>query len=619
MIGHTIRQRLMLLTLIVLFLTLFGGMFIAMKAFSATLRENVRTQLAKNASYLKILLNKQQIPDSADLDAYAQATSLRITLVNQDGWVLYDSDFDFSAMDNHYWRTEIYEAMQKGSAFSERKSATQSALVVYHAIRIDGHPDIAVLRVSMPLSQLTGYQRIYEQLLFSGLAILVVLVVGITAISINMITKPLQKIKETAKRYADGDLEARMSIQSPRELADLAATMSEMSIQLKNKIAEIESARLQAETILQSITEGILLVDRNLVVLSANQAAKKLLWNNRNEEEFPIEGVRLVQLISSASILEACQQTFEDGKVHEVVTAHYDHLFGETAELMGRSLTKTLRLITTPVLADSIASQVVITITDTTETKRLEQIRKDFVANVSHELKTPITAIAGSAHALIEGAKDDPQENDRFLSIINRQAQHMQNIVEDLLLLSSLEQQNTSLTRLWVSPRQIIDETMQMCRYRAQEKGSIIETSLSNLQDLPIFVNGMLIVQALSNLIVNAIAYSDAGSTIHLDAEVDEEQVVFKVKDVGCGIPKEAQQRIFERFYRVDAARSRGQGGTGLGLSIVKHIAQVHQGTITVESEVGIGSTFTLTIPRKGSDLQSMKKRSDSLYETKGS
>jgi signal transduction histidine kinase len=160
---------------------------------------------------------------------------------------------------------------------------------------------------------------------------------------------------------------------------------------------------------------------------------------------------------------------------------------------------------------------------------------------------------------------------------------------------------------------------MQMCRYRAQEKGSIIETSLSNLQDLPIFVNGMLIVQALSNLIVNAIAYSDAGSTIHLDAEVDEEQVVFKVKDVGCGIPKEAQQRIFERFYRVDAARSRGQGGTGLGLSIVKHIAQVHQGTITVESEVGIGSTFTLTIPRKGSDLQSMKKRSDSLYETKGS
>jgi len=366
MIGHTIRQRLMLLTLIVLFLTLFGGMFIAMKAFSATLRENVRTQLAKNASYLKILLNKQQIPDSADLDAYAQATSLRITLVNQDGWVLYDSDFDFSAMDNHYWRTEIYEAMQKGSAFSERKSATQSAPVVYHAIRIDGHPDIAVLRVSMPLSQLTGYQRIYEQLLFSGLAILVVLVVGITAISINMITKPLQKIKETAKRYADGDLEARMSIQSPRELADLAATMSEMSIQLKNKIAEIESARLQAETILQSITEGILLVDRNLVVLSANQAAKKLLWNNRNEEEFPIEGVRLVQLISSASILEACQQTFEDGKVHEVVTAHYDHLFGETAELMGRSLTKTLRLITTPVLADSIASQEIGTITDTT-------------------------------------------------------------------------------------------------------------------------------------------------------------------------------------------------------------------------------------------------------------
>lgn len=619
MIGHTIRQRVVLLTLIVLLLTLLGSMFIARRAFSVTLRENVKTQLANNADYLKALVNEQQGLDPADLDAYAQATSLRITLVGPDGWVLYDSDFDFSVMDNHYWRTEVYEAMEKGSAFSERKSATQNVPVIYHAIRIDDHPTIAVLRVSTALNQLAGYQKTYERLLFSGLAILVLIVIGITATSITMITKPLQKIKETATRYADGDLEARISIRGPRELADLASTMGDMAVQLKSKLTEIESARLQAETILQSITEGILLVDRHLVVLTANQAAKNLLWNNPKEKDFPIEGVRLVQLISSAPILEACRQTIEDGQIHEVVTAQYGHLFGDTAELVGRSLAKTLRLLTTPILDSGVVTRLVITITDMTETKRLEQIRKDFVANVSHELKTPITAIAGSANALIEEAKDEPAERDRFLSIINRQAQQMQHIVEDLLLLSSLEQQNSTLTRIWVSPRQIIDETIQMCHYRAQEKGSIIETSLSNAQDLPIFVNSMLIVQALSNLIVNAITYSDPGSTVYLDVCVDDQQAVFTVRDSGCGIPKESQQRIFERFYRVDAARSRSQGGTGLGLSIVKHIAQVHQGTITVQSEVGVGSTFVLTIPRSGNDLQSMKERSDRLYESKES
>ena len=600
MIGKSIRQRLVILTLFVLALALGGSFFIANRAFSNTLRETTYTQLANNATYLKTLLENDTYTIEPDrFDAYARATSLRITIVGKDGWVLYDSDYREADLDNHLYREEVQQALDTGNAVSERRSATQRLPVLYHAIRIDEDPDIAVLRLSTTLSQLTGYQKSHQNLFLGGLGLLVILVTAITAVSIGMITRPLHRIKETAARYANGELDARMHLDGPSEITELATTMQDMATRLRNTIDEVESSRQQVQAILDSMTEGILLVDSSLVIKVANQAAKNLLLQTSDNAQ-SIEGLRLVQAIRSTEIVGACNNTLLEGKNHEVILAHHGHLFGETALLVGRSKTRILRLFAVPVWTDGQVTGVVLTVNDMTELKRLEQIRKDFVANVSHELKTPITAIAGFSQALMEGAQDNPEDRTHFISIINRQATHMQRIVEDLLLLSSLEQQNTAPTRTWTAVGQIIEETVEACRFRAEQKHSRLEVSLDNPENLEIFANGMLVVQALSNLVVNAITYSGPETTIGIGATIDETDAVFTVSDSGPGIPKDAQQRIFERFYRVDAARSRSQGGTGLGLSIVKHIVGVHGGSVTVDSELGKGSTFTIRMPRGG-------------------
>ncbi|MFA6682477.1 MAG: ATP-binding protein, partial [Sphaerochaeta sp.] len=373
---------------------------------------------------------------------------------------------------------------------------------------------------------------------------------------------------------------------------------------------EVESDKTQLETILENLTEGLLLLDTSLVIKVANHEALSLLC----ESEQPVlVGKRLDHVISSREVLMLCNACMEDGKSHSMTIAQYGHLFGETAMVVGKRKTKTLRMLASVVVSSGKPEGVVLSINDMTELKRLENIRKEFVANVSHELKTPITSIAGFSEALLESSQQE--ESQRFLHIINRQAIHMQHIVEDLLLLSSLEQQNASPVKTWSMASQILEETLEQCKYRFEEKGSILTISLINPQNLELFVNGMLIVQALTNLVINALTYSEAGSEVTLSLKLDERTALFSVQDAGIGIPKEDWQRIFERFYRVDAGRSRSQGGTGLGLSIVKHIVAVHGGVVSVKSVIGKGSTFTIELPRSTLALNEMKVKSDSLYQ----
>lgn len=613
MIGKSIRQRLIILTLLVLSLTLVGSIIIANKAFNTTLRETTYGQLADSASYLKAILEEDGFTiDPGRFDSYADATNLRITIIRSDGRVLYDSDFDEMTMDNHLYREEVQRALQDKIATSERRSTTQRLPVLYHAVRIDEDPQIAVLRLSTALQQLKGYQESYLRLSLGSLSLLIILVAGATAVSITMLTRPLNHIKSGAARYAQGDLSARIRIDGPREMVELATMMQQMASNLDTTIRKSESDRLQVQTILDNMNEGILLVNKDLMIEVANQAARDLLFDATTTGR--IEGERLVQAIASTDILAACRQTLSDGKSHELTIAHHGHLFGETAMVIGGARAHTLRVLAVPVNPGTKIDAIVLTVNDITELRRLEQMRKDFVANVSHELKTPITAITGFAHTLQEGAKDDPEDLEHFLAIITRQARNMQRIVEDLLLLSSLERSESAPTKTWTSVELLINETVESCRFRAEEKETTIESALANPEQLELLANDNLIVQALGNLVVNAIAYSERGSTVRLSAQVSKHNVTFTVSDTGQGIPEEALARIFERFYRVDTARSRSQGGTGLGLSIVKHIVQVHSGTVTVKSEVGVGSTFTITLPRSGKMMRDLQVKSDELF-----
>ena len=614
MIGKKIRSRLMMLTLAVLLLALGGSMVVSSRSFNNTFKENTREDLAAYADYLSNLLKDS--PDGFDesaFESFAKATQVRISLIDATGTVVYDSDYAISTLDNHAWRKEIQDAMATGSGTAERKSATQNVPVLYHAVRIDGNPQVAVLRVSIKLSEFRDYQQNYRLLFSGGLVLLLAITIGVTFISIRRITRPLEEIHMVAEQYTAGNLSARSAVDSPQELADLSKTMNTMAAQLQSQIADIESKSQQYSTILSSMTEGLLFIDSQLMIVEANPTACALLRNDA-EPGGDLKGIRLVQLSGSSELLSACERTLSGGGYQELEISHYGHLFGETAALVGRHGASSLRIAISPVMEHEEVAGLVMTINDVTELKRLEQIRKEFVANVSHELKTPITAIAGFTSALLEGALEDPVATKRFLTIINRQVVQMQHIVEDLLLLSSLEQHNASPVRTWTMASQIVEETLETCRYKSNEKHTSIEVEMKNPLDLQMLVNGMLIIQALSNLVINAITYSEPGSVVRLVVELTEKEAIFQVIDSGYGIPKDALERIFERFYRVDKARSRSQGGTGLGLSIVKHIVQVHGGTVTVKSQEGVGSTFTITLPRSGAELTQLRKRSESLY-----
>lgn len=610
--GQSIRSRLVLLTALILTLSLAGSALIANTAFSSTLRTTTYSELADNAAYLTTLIAASSSEPwlGGHFEAYAHSTSTRVTLIDTDGVVLFDSEYPTQSLDNHLWREEIQAALDAGVAKSERKSATQGLPVLYYALRVDDHPTISILRLSRTLDQLVGYQQSYLKLFLGGLGILILLSFVLTAFSIMMLTRPLEKIKALSRHYAKGDLSAHTTVQGPKELSDLSVTMQEMAFLLKTKMEEVASDKNQLETILENLTEGLLLLDTSLVIQVANHEALALLCEGEN----PIlVGKRLDHVIASSEVLMMCSSCMEDGKSHSMTIAQYGHLFGETAVVMGKRKTKTLRMLASVVVSAGKIEGVVLSINDMTELRRLENIRKEFVANVSHELKTPITSIAGFSEALLESPPQDEREH--FLHIINRQAIHMHHIVEDLLLLSSLEQQNASPVKTWTMASQILEETQDHCTYRFEEKGSKLTIILSNPENLELFVNGMLIVQALTNLVINALTYSEAGSEVLLTLRLDERVALFTVQDRGIGIPKEDCQRIFERFYRVDAGRSRSQGGTGLGLSIVKHIVAVHGGTVSVRSTMGKGSTFTIELPRSTMALNEMKAKSDSLYQ----
>lgn len=625
MIGKSIRKQFIVLTLSVLLLALLGSLFVALRSFNTTLRETTYSMLSDNGDYLKQILIRESAASEAEdlvssamreaLDQFNETTHLRITIIDPTGIVLYDSDYPEEELDNHLWRQEVQKALTNGEGISERRSDTQGLPVLYHAQRVDELSDIAILRVSTTLNQLSGYQQTYQDLFIRGLIFLIILVGIITTISITTITKPLSKIRSTAERYASGDLDAKMKVDRPIELAELATTMETMAERLKQTLAEIHEGRARLETLLESMTEGIILVDERLVVRIANTAAIRLLFQAKQtgKENKPIEGTMLTHVIRSSEIIDICTTTLEEGIPKEITIARYGHLFGETARLTGQNFARTLKISTVPMCLATTIKGVVITVNDITELQRLEQVRKDFVANVSHELKTPITAIVGFTGLLADNSQD-AQETAHFISIIDRQAKNMQRIVEDLLLLSSLEQQHAKPTCTWTTAEQIISETVDYCRYKAEQRHTTIETQIDNPEELEIWANGMLLVQALANLVTNAITYSEEGSTVTIVVNVEETSVTFRVIDTGCGIPIEAQQRIFERFYRVDTARSRSQGGTGLGLSIVKHIVSVHEGTVAVESKPGEGSIFTITLPRSSYGMEKLKIRSDAFY-----
>ncbi len=511
-------------------------------------------------------------------------TASRITVVLPSGQVAGDSEDDPAAMDNHSSRPEVAEALAGRVGSATRYSPTLKRTMMYVAVPAGGSGRAGpAVRVSLPLDEVEGVLRsFYAHLALAGLAI-AVLAAAAGIVLFRRISLPLEDLRRGAELFAAGDLGGRIPLPEAAEMRDLAVSMNRMAEQLGERLKTLVRQRNEQEAVLMSMSEGVIAVDADERIISVNNAAARMLGLARDS----VRGTTIQQAVRNDDLQHFVAEALAATEPREGSVVLRD---GETERFFNAC---------GAALRDAEGSRIgaVIVLNDISRIHRLENLRKEFVANVSHELKTPITSIKGYVETLLDGAAKDKEDADRFLGIVAKHADRLNTIIEDLLLLSRLEQDPgaVQLKKEETAFMEVLRDAVEACSAKALEKGVHVEVDCP--EDLTAVVNAQLLGQAATNLLDNAIKYSEAGGKVLVAARRDGLAAVVSVQDHGCGIPAEALPRIGERFFRVDKARSRSQGGTGLGLAIVKHIAEVHGGSFSVESQAGKGSVFSIRLP----------------------
>jgi len=574
--------------LLVVLISLLALTWYATEAFHQFYLEHVSSDLGAQASLVKQRLNSALAENSEGVNdlcrELGRVSPSRITVILRNGQVIGDSEEDPRKMDNHADRAEIVEALAGRKGTSIRYSHTLKENMMYVAIPLGD--TAGVLRMSISVAFVDeALGEIYFNVAAAG--VIVALLASIMSLVISRrISRPLEEMKRGAERFAGGDFEKKLLVPSSLELGGLAEAMNQMASQLHDRISTMLQQRNEMEAILSSMVEGVLAVDTEERIISMNHAAagmfgvdSEMVLRKRLPEA--IRNLNLLQFVPKALSGEKdpCEEdiiVLGEGERH--LQAHGVALLDARDKRIG----------------------ALIVLNDITRLSRLEKVRKDFVANVSHELKTPVTAIKAAAETLRDGALSIAKDADHFLAILLRQADRMNAIIEDLLLLARMEQdgEEGTLTLMELPLKTVLNAAVQACSPAAEEKG--IPLQLSCNEDIVARIDPVLLEQAVVNLIDNAIKYSEPGATLSIRGILKDDSAVIQVEDHGMGIDARHLDRLFERFYRVDKARSRKMGGTGLGLAIVKHIAQAHGGSVEVRSTPGAGSVFSLLLPVPG-------------------
>lgn len=520
---------------------------------------------------------------AALIDDMAARAAARLTVVAADGTVLADSDEDPAQMDNHAVRPEVAEALGGNLGHSIRYSRTVRRNMLYLAIPAQQPgTGAAVVRASTPLIELdVSVQQIRDQLIIY--AVLIGLLATFAGVFLaRRISRPLEVMRQVADHYARGQFGRRLPMIGTAEIDALATALNEMAARLDERVRAVVQQRNELEAVLASMVEGVLAIDNEARILRLNRAAGELFGVDSDS----VPGRTVHEVLRNVDLQRFAERALAgvgpvEGEI--IVRGH-----GEPTELQAHG---------SPLLdgqGDTMGALIVLN--NVTRLKRLENIRRDFVANVSHELRTPVTTIKGFIETLLDGDDHDPADQRRFLSTVLRHADRLNAIIEDLLTLSRIEQEaeHQRVDVADVRIERVLQQAVQACELRAAEKSVTVQL------EAPAETwraNAALLEEAVVNLIDNAIKYSEPGSTVHVAAETNGPTHRILVADHGQGIAAEHLPRLFERFYRVDKARSRNLGGTGLGLAIVKHIVGAHGGRVEVESQLGQGSTFTIELP----------------------
>jgi two-component system, OmpR family, phosphate regulon sensor histidine kinase PhoR len=575
--------------LLLLTFVLAGVGFFIGDVMKRTYMDMSRHQLSQDADLVYNVVSPKDVLDESPaiqgkIQNFYKDHQPRITIINAKGKVLADSKHDPETMENHSQRPEFLGVMAQGKKSSEsiRYSKTLGYSMMYMAKPIVYHgKTIGVVRVAFALDSM---ERVLKNLWISfGFAMAITLILS-ALIGIRMakgFTRPIEAIIEVAQRLTKKDYHSRVTIKTTGEMEQLADAVNELARSLQTQMEEIRENQQRLTGVLSNMVSGVMLINTDGRIMLVNRAMEEMIASTSKK----LMGKLHIEAGKNFGLSQLIGRSLKEGiSIHEevhvyfpaerILDAHVAPSIGENGEIKG----------------------VISVLHDITEIRRLENMRSEFVANVSHELKTPVTSLKGFTETLLDGAMHDEEVLRSFLTIMLEESERLHRLIADILDLSKIEQHRLPLNPVKLDIVNVIQETVSTLREEANKKNLVIE--LPGVEGLIMEADKDRLQQIILNLVANALAYTPEGGTITVEVKDKGEEVELAVKDTGIGISKQDLPRIFERFYRVDKARSRQSGGTGLGLAIVKHLVESHHGHIKVESEEGEGTSFIITFPK---------------------
>jgi len=575
--------------LLITLISLLAVALFASSTFREFFLERTAADLKSRAYLLEEQVDNYIVPlDGMSVDSICKSagrqSSTRITVILFSGKVVGDSEEVPENMDNHANRFEVSEALQGVVGTSIRYSKTLKQDMMYVAIPLKRNNKITgVLRTAIPVTSIYDELKSIQIQIGIGGLLIAIFAAGVSLFISKRISKPIEEIKKGAERFAHGDLNYRMPASDTEEMVGLAEAMNQMAIQLNDRIKTAIKQRNELEAVLSSMKEGVIAVDLDEKIISINQSAASMFKSRTSD----LEQRSIQEVIRNPELQKITKKAISSG----------EHSEGDIVLYQGEE--SILNVQTTSLLDENEKFiGIIVVLNDVTQLRHLETMRKEFVSNVSHEIKTPLTAIKGFVETLSQGAMENPGEAKRFLNIIEKHVNRLVALIEDLMHLSVIEQKDKikEIKLKKGNIRSVIKTAVQVCQAKAESKK--IKVNLICHEDISAKIDTQLLEQAAVNLLDNAIKYSEEEGLVQIEVITKDTEVCISFKDYGIGIPKEHLPRLFERFYRVDKARSRKLGGTGLGLAIVKHIVQTHGGYVTVESKPGEGSNFVIHLPK---------------------
>lgn len=544
-----------------------------------------RVNLANQAQLARLLVisNKGLQPPQQLAETIGTVIKARVTLVAPDGTVTGDSDVGkarLSQLENHLQRPEVQEAFKNGGGSALRYSGTLRTMMLYSAMSYGSGAVEGVVRLAMPLEYLSSTRSTLHGLVGGAALVTVLIALIFSGLLSNLTTRPLRDMADAAALIGRGGGGARIKVASNDEIGQLAGVLNEMSQRIEEQVQRLSADKQRLDTILRSMGEGVMVTAPDGLITLVNPAFRSLF-----SIEGEVEGKKLVEISRHPDLLEA---------FNDLAQPDVNELLREIS-IQPNSITLFTHWV--PLNVNGVRQGVVAVFHDISDLKKVENMRRDFVANVSHELRTPVTIIKGYAETLLCGAlESDPGRARRFVEIIASHSERLTNLINDILTLSHLETKEALLEMFPLDVCGTISKACLLLQEAADQKGITIANESAGCTLARVLADQGRLEQVLVNLLENAIKYTPENGRIRLFTEDFGQFVRVSVADTGIGIPFKDQSRIFERFYRVDEARTREQGGTGLGLAIVKHIVQLHGGDVSVASEAGQGSIFSFTL-----------------------